>query len=52
MTTTENDEPPVAAEKILKRKKKQARREVKLMLDIVKTGSKGGVYATTSDFDP
>ena len=34
MATTESDEPSVSNEKVLKRQKKQARREAKLMLDI------------------
>ena len=34
MATTASDEPSVSAEKVLKRQKKQARREAKLMLEI------------------
>ena len=34
LATTESDEPSVSTEKVLKRQKKQARREAKLMLDI------------------
>ena len=34
MATTANDEPSVSAQKVLKRQKKQARREAKLMLAI------------------
>ena len=39
MATTASDEPSVSAEKVLKRQKKQARREAKLMLAI-KTAKK------------
>ena len=34
MATTVSEEPSVSAEKVLKRQKKQARREAKLMLEI------------------
>src|SRR6266567_5208259 len=34
LATTASDEPSVSAEKVLKRQKKQARREAKLMLEI------------------
>jgi septal ring factor EnvC (AmiA/AmiB activator) len=34
LATTASDEPSVSAEEVLKRQKKQARREAKLMLDI------------------
>jgi hypothetical protein len=34
LATTESDESPVSAEKVLKRQKKQARREAQLMLEI------------------
>jgi chromosome segregation ATPase len=34
LATTESDESPVSAEKVLKRQKRQARREAQLMLEI------------------
>ena len=34
MATTASDDPSISAEKVLKRQKKQARREAKLMLEI------------------
>jgi hypothetical protein len=34
LATTASDEPSVSAEKVLKRQKKQARREAKLMIEI------------------